>query len=248
MSDPMTCDAVAELAPELALGIVTGDQRARALAHLAGCGDCRARVEELSGVADALLLLAPAREPPAGFESRVLARLPAPARPRRWLRRRPPAADPSPGSRRPVPASPRGWRRLGLAAAALLLAAAVGGSGVFAAGSGDRAAAERYRRTLAAADGQAFGAWRLGDAGTVFIYQGSPSWMFVSMRPAAGGGPFACELVLTGGRRVPLGTFSVQAYQSGWGRTIPVGLDQVARVELRDLAGGRTLRAQVRRA
>jgi hypothetical protein len=223
MSDPMTCDAVAELAPELALGIVTGDQRARALAHLARCGDCRGRVEELSGVADALLLLAPAREPPAGFESRVLGRLPAPARPRRW-------------------------RRLALAAAALLLAATVGGSGVFAAGSGDRDVAERYRRTLAAADGEAFGAWRLGDAGTVFIYQGSPSWMFVSMRPAAGGGPFACELVLAGGRRVPLGTFSVQAYQSGWGRTIPVSLDEVARVELRDLAGSRTFQAQVRPA
>jgi hypothetical protein len=223
MSQPMTCDALTELAPELALGIVPADERARALAHLARCGDCRRRVEELSGVADALLLLAPAREPPAGFESRVLGRLPATVRPRRW-------------------------RRLALAAAALLLAATVGGSGVFAAGSGDRGVAEQYRRTLAAADGRAFGAWRLGDAGTVFIYQGSPSWMFVSMQPSAGDGPFACELVLTGGRRVPLGTFSVQAYQTGWGRTIPVGLDEVARVELRDLAGSRTFQARVRQA
>jgi hypothetical protein len=47
---------------------------------------------------------------------------------------------------------------------------------------------------------------------------------------------------------VPLGTFSVQAYQTGWGRTIPVGLDEVARVELRDLAGSRTFQARVRQA
>jgi predicted anti-sigma-YlaC factor YlaD len=223
MSERMPCDVLAELAPELALGIVTGEQRARALSHLAGCGDCRGRVEELSEVADALLPLAPAREPPAGFESRVLGRLPTRVRPRRW-------------------------RRWALAAAALLLAATVGGGGVFAAGGGDRDLAARYRRALATAGGEAFGAWRLGDAGTVFVYQGSPSWMFVSMRPSAGAGPFACELVLAGGRRVPLGTFSLRAYQTGWGRTIPVSLHEVARVELRDLGHGRTFQARPRSA
>jgi hypothetical protein len=221
MSERMRCDALTELAPELALGIVTGDQRARALAHLARCGDCRSLVAELSTLADALLLLPPAREPPVGFESRVLGRLPTRVRPRRWP-------------------------RVALAAAALLLAAAVGGSGVLAAGRTDRDLAGRYRHTLAAANGDAFGAWRLGDAGTVFIYQGSPSWMFVSMRPPAGTGPFACDLVLTSGRRVSLGSFDLQRYQTGWGRTIPVHLDEVARVELRDLGHGRTFQASLR--
>jgi hypothetical protein len=223
MSERRDCDALAELAPELALGIVTGDQRADALAHLAGCAACRGRVEELSALADALVLLPPAREPSVGFESRVLARLPSAARPRRW-------------------------RRLALAAAALLLAAAVGGSGVFAMGHSDRDLAGRYRRTLAAADGDAFGAWRLGDAGAVFIYQGSPSWMFVSLQPPAGTGPFACDLVLTSGRRVPMGTFDLRSYQGGWGRTMPVALDQVARVELRDLGHRRTFQARLRQA
>jgi hypothetical protein len=224
MTGSGTCDALAELAPELALGTVTGDRRARALDHLGGCADCRGRVEELSQVADTLLLLAPAGEPPAGFESRVLDHLPARARPA------------------------TGWRRLGLVAAALLLAAAVGGGGVFAAGSSDRELATSYRRTLAAADGRSIEAWRLGDAGTVFIYQGSPSWMFMSMQPSAGKGPYACELVLTGGRRVQLGTFSLRAYQTGWGRTIPVRLDEVASVRLRDLDQQRTFEARVRRA
>jgi len=148
----------------------------------------------------------------------------------------------------PSPAdSRRHWRRVGLVAAAVLLAAAVGGAGVFAAGSGDRDLAADYRRTLAVADGSAFGAWRLGDAGTVFLYQGSPSWMFVSMQPSAGAGPYACELVLRGGRRMSLGTFSLQAYQTGWGRTIPVALDEVAGVQLRDLGRHQTFEARIGR-
>lgn len=66
MSD-LTCADVEELAPELALGILPGDQRSRALAHLDGCGACRHLVKELSDASDALLALAPAVEPPPGF-------------------------------------------------------------------------------------------------------------------------------------------------------------------------------------
>jgi hypothetical protein len=220
MSERKDCDTLAELAPELALGTLAGDRRAWALEHLAGCADCRRRVEELSAVADALLLLAPAREPPAGFESRVLERLPSRAR------------------------RPR-WRRLALLAASLLLSAAVGAAGVYVAGAGDRGLAGRYQRTLAASGGGSFGAWRLGNAGSVFVYQGSPSWMFVSMQPSAGAGPFACELLLRDGRRVPLGTFSLRAYQTGWGRTVPVSLHDVASVQLRDLGRNRVFEARL---
>ena len=62
------------MAADLALGIVEGEERGRALEHLAKCPDCRAEVEKFSEVADELLLLAPHREPPVGFESRVLER------------------------------------------------------------------------------------------------------------------------------------------------------------------------------
>ncbi|MEN3283836.1 MAG: hypothetical protein V7607_4976, partial [Solirubrobacteraceae bacterium] len=76
----MSCDRTRELAAELALGILDGEHRAQALRHLAECPECRHAVEELTAVADELVMLAPEREPPAGFESRVLARLqPAPA-------------------------------------------------------------------------------------------------------------------------------------------------------------------------
>ena len=59
------CAEVRELAPELALGIVGGPERADALQHASECGPCRSLVGELAE---------------AGFEDRVLAALRAPRR------------------------------------------------------------------------------------------------------------------------------------------------------------------------
>ncbi len=75
----MSCERTRELSAELALGILDGEQRAQALRHVADCPECRREVEALTAVADELLMLAPEREPPAGFESRVLAPLAAAA-------------------------------------------------------------------------------------------------------------------------------------------------------------------------
>jgi hypothetical protein len=66
---------VRELGPDVALGLLTGEERAAALAHLEGCAACRAEVASLAGAADEVLLTAPEATPPAGFEARVLARL-----------------------------------------------------------------------------------------------------------------------------------------------------------------------------
>lgn len=78
------CAEVRELAPELALGIVSGPQRAEALQHASECGPCRVLVGELAEAADALPLLAAEAEPPPGFEQRALSALKAP----RWRTRR----------------------------------------------------------------------------------------------------------------------------------------------------------------
>lgn len=71
----MDCAQLAEAAPELAFGILPGDERAAALAHLDDCPGCQQHVSSLAGLTDQLLLLAPTAEPPAGFERRVLASL-----------------------------------------------------------------------------------------------------------------------------------------------------------------------------
>jgi hypothetical protein len=82
---PLSCAEVRELAPELALGIVGGSQRADALQHASECGPCRVLIGDLAEAADALPLLAAEAEPPPGFENRVLSALHAP---RRRTRRR----------------------------------------------------------------------------------------------------------------------------------------------------------------
>jgi hypothetical protein len=59
----------------LALGILTGRDRARALAHIEDCQWCNNELFSLAVVADSLLDLAPCPEPPVGFEAGLLARL-----------------------------------------------------------------------------------------------------------------------------------------------------------------------------
>jgi hypothetical protein len=77
----MTCAELADVAAELALGVLTGRERAVAVAHLDQCDGCREYVRQLMATGEQLVELLPAVEPPAGFETRVLARLglPAPA-------------------------------------------------------------------------------------------------------------------------------------------------------------------------
>jgi hypothetical protein len=87
---PMDCAGLAEVAPELALEVLDGRERAAALAHLEACAPCWQLVSALAADADLLLPLAPPVDPPPGFEERVVASLtpsataPAPRpRPRR---------------------------------------------------------------------------------------------------------------------------------------------------------------------
>jgi len=68
----LTCAEVRELAPELALGILGGAERAEVVLHVNGCARCQAYVSELTEAADAIPQLVPEHEPPAGFEDRVL--------------------------------------------------------------------------------------------------------------------------------------------------------------------------------
>lgn len=72
MSTVLSCAETRDLAPELALGVLSGAERAEVLAHIDDCGRCRTFVGELTDAADALPLLAPEAEPPAGFERNVL--------------------------------------------------------------------------------------------------------------------------------------------------------------------------------
>lgn len=69
------CELFDAHADELALGQVDEPLRGRLLAHAGECPHCHLLLDSLGAVADRLLLMAPEIEPPAGFESRALARL-----------------------------------------------------------------------------------------------------------------------------------------------------------------------------
>jgi hypothetical protein len=84
----MSCDELHEIACELALDLLTGVERASALAHLEECQACRAEVVSLAATADELLVLAPAVEPPAHFSDDVLHQLDELATPHRVQPRR----------------------------------------------------------------------------------------------------------------------------------------------------------------
>jgi hypothetical protein len=147
----MTAHLSDDQAVELALGLVAGPERADALTHLSGCVACRAAVDELARAVDALLVLTPASEPPAGFEDRVLSGM------------------------RDVPArrEPRkGRRRLRVAVLAAGLAVAVG-AGVAGTAVLTAAGPVVEHAAMTTPDGV--------DVGTVFVHDGEPSWVLLSL-------------------------------------------------------------------
>jgi hypothetical protein len=219
------CARTREALPELALGIADGEQRALALEHTASCSDCRRELEELSLVADELVALAPEREPPPGFENRVLGRL--------TIRH----ARPRPARRR--------LRRLAFAAAVLaVLAATVLAMSISY--SSDRKLASQYRAALTGAHGKYFASAHLNtaagqEAGIVYAYQGSPSWMFYVLDGRFAGGLYQEQIVTRSGRTLTMPPFKL--VDGSWGITTPVPVRDIARVKLIRPPGGTALSA-----
>jgi putative zinc finger protein len=223
----MRCEEVRELAADVALGIADGEQRAEVLRHISTCGECRRFVEELSEVTDELLMLAPVQEPPAGFESRVVERLVS-----RAPRHRP-------------------ARRFVLRVAPALAAAAVTAVALVAVYHDDHVTAARYRATLEEAGGQSFRAAPLygptGErAGVAFGYEGSPSWVFVTVDPAHRGEVSTAELVTKDKRSIRLPWFDLNS-DGTWGAGIPLKLSEVASIRLLGKRPGQVLEASVSR-
>jgi len=199
--DEMNCDEMADLAAELALGVLTGRERAQAIAHLDRCDACRENVRQLTETGEGLLGLLPSSEPPAGFESRVVARLGAASQHR---------ARPGTGQPRP-----KLTRRM-LATAAVVLAAAAAGLGGWglrgatsSPGAGNiRTAASLYSAPLTTASHLT--------AGTVYLYDGRPSWMYMSVKIGSVNGTVMCQLVQRDGHITTLGSFQLNGGNGYW--------------------------------
>ena len=198
----MSCAEFHDSAAELALGVLTGRERAEALAHLDHCEACREHVRQLTMTGEQLLGLLPAAEPPAGFETRVMDRLglaaPAP-QPLRHRRRR--------------PAWGHGFspRRV-LAAAAVVVAvigAALGGWGLHAA-TAPAASSQLSTGTLVASNDH-------DHVGQVFMYNGETRWMYMSVDLEFGDDTVICQLVGADGHITTVGSFRLADGYGSWG-------------------------------
>ncbi|HKH88737.1 MAG TPA: hypothetical protein VKA05_07930, partial [Acidimicrobiales bacterium] len=185
------------VAAELALGSLSGAARSAALSHLDGCDDCRTLVEDLATAADALLLVAPEVDAPAGFEVRLLARLRA-------------AQDSAMPSVAPVVRLRQRTRAVFAAAAAAIVIAAAGvGVGV----------AVAPQRTQPAASGQVrVATLRSGTqaaVGNVVLTAGSPSWVLMTLHRPGWSGWVYC-VVTVNGQSKRIGSFWVHDGLGSW--------------------------------
>lgn len=200
----MSCAEFGDVAAELALGVLTGRERAEALAHLDQCEACREHVRQLTTTGEELLSLLPSAEPPAGFETRVMDRLSLTASaPARLVPHRP-------RTRRWIPVS-SGVRRV-LAAAAAVIAvagAALGGWGLHGTTAPAAAQSALSSATLLAADHD--------NVGEVFVYNGEPWWMYMSVDLESGNSTVICQLVSADGHVTTVGSFRLADGYGSWG-------------------------------
>lgn len=205
--------------PELALGIEDPARRPALLAHVARCAPCREDLAAMADVADRLAALAPAAEPAAGFEQRVLDRLAARAGPadlaavrrRRWA---------GSSDRRPAGAV--------VAAAVAAAAVAVGVSvplTLAARGGTPRTQVQDVALTSAQ-----------GPVGDVIVDHGGAPWLSMWVEGWAGE-PLSCQLVTPSGAVVTVGVFTPGPQGGYWAAPIPAAARRAVTARLVDSAG-----------
>lgn len=180
------CAAVHDAAPELALGILDGAERAELLLHLSDCARCQEYVSELAAVADGLIRLTPEVEPPAGFSRRVDAAIRT-------------------GRRRII----RRWATAAVAAAAAAILA-VTAVRVVDSGRSSSSVAAPSLRTVAMIGANHVHVGRVAVSGT------SPSSLAVNVDYALPDGTYALELDQPGGPDHRVGAITVIGGHGQW--------------------------------
>jgi hypothetical protein len=216
MSDDMReqeCRRHADDLPELALGVLTGRERAEALSHVESCPRCADELEQLSRAADTVVQAAPDVEPPVGFEVRLFERMGVtdePSRPRRLRRIRPAYW---------VPAT------IAAAAAALALGLALGLSG---SSPSPTVAAGRTQSKVFAADLVQNGK----TVGHVSAFSGAKPWMSMMLDDSAARGMVNCVVVTDDGMSHDVGTFVAREGYGAWAAPLTVEPSHIRTAEV----------------
>lgn len=220
--DEMNCDEMADLAAELALGVLTGRERAQAIAHLDRCDACRENVRHLTETGEGLLGLLPSSEPPAGFESRVVARLGAASQHRARLG--------APMQR------PKLTRRM-LAVAAVSLAAVAAGLGGWGLRGATSSSPAGSTRTVASLYSAPLTTASHVTSGTVYLYDGNPRWLYMSVKIGSGNGAVVCQLVAKDGHITTVGSFRLTGGYGYWASPDHIDPDNVKGARLTAMNG-----------
>lgn len=193
------CEEHSRELAELALGVLTGRDRARTLSHVETCPGCADELEHLSRAADTVVQVAPEVEPPLGFDVRLLERMGVTEVPRR--RRLP---------------SPR-W--VPVAAAAAVVALGIGlGVGLSSSSQQPTQTATGHGAVVSAVlveHGE--------DVGHVVAFGGHSPWMSMMLADSSARGPVSCVVVTEDGVRHDVGTFVARQGYGAW--IAPLHLD-----------------------
>ncbi len=218
------CAQLREVAPDVALGLLTGEERAAALAHLESCEACRAEVAGLAVTADEVLLAAPEATPPAGFADGVLARLAA----KRADDEVVPAAVRVPHRRR------RRVAVVALAAAAVALVVA----GLVTVVRSDEPPAESVASTeMRTGRGQVVGEATVRGGGPVVVTVDVPEWAAMVERwDAPPGADYWLAVEARDGTRT-VSPVPDAGEPGGWEVSVDAGPDEVATVSMLDDEG-----------
>ncbi len=204
-------DEHSDLLAELALGILTGRERAATLAHVEVCPRCAEELEQLARAADAVVQVAPEMEPPLGFEVRLLDRMGVSATP----------------ARRSVPMR---WV-LAAAAAVVLLGLGLGfglTSGSTPSNHPIQSIGKGGGKLVAEADLQLSG----HHVGRVYTYGGSSPWMFMTLDDSSARGRVVCEVITADGVVHKVGSFKAEKGYGAWGAALPVAPQDVRTAEV----------------
>ena len=201
------CGGLADVAEELALGALTGRERAQALAHLDICEACREVIQRRMLVAGQLPGLLPTCGPPPGFEATVMKRIGLTI----------PRPGPSRGSK--PAARARRWTAAGVLA---VVCAAVLGRGL-------HFAMPQAEPVLVSAALLAAGHRPVGRA---FAYRAGSGWAYISVDLGLSSEPVTCQVTGPQGQVDAVGTFWLADGRGSWGGPAPSGPGWPAAIRL----------------
>ena len=73
--------------------------------------------------------------------------------------------------------------------------------------------------------------------GAVYVYTGTPTWMFVKVNDAHAPATVRCVVITSSNARRTIGTYALVAGRGGWGASVPVAFSKMSGLELTSTSG-----------